>query len=475
MTSIVAGSIISLVVTLIVGLAYYLWYALALSVVFVKLGSLSWKAWVPIVNEAEILAQGGVPAWSVVYYFIPIVSFYGLYLKITAVHRINLQFHRGAGMTVLGILLPPVWASILAWGKAPASEIDQRVASMLPAHEGGVGPLADRTIATEPTGPVARDASGYAIPQRPSSPPPVPAPAQIEPFEPFVPERPIVSLAPAPIVSVPTPPAIPEVEAHDPAPQLVEVTSERPRTASTFIVNPWAQPATEPADQVEPAAQPDKDASESVAPEAAVPPPVSARTGLERPASFPEAPLTPVISELPATVAPDEGPEESPEVIVSVLPTLARGVANDDDDRPHEHGQHDDEQDDDEDEDEYAATVVVDRRPRFVWSLVLDSGKSFAITADRVALGRNPASDDSDVQLLSLPDSTRTLSKTHATIHVEDGEWTVTDLNSTNGVVVVGDDDAETLLAPGRSSLIPGRFILGKVGMRVASDSEQRP
>jgi hypothetical protein len=123
---------------------------------------------------------------------------------------------------------------------------------------------------------------------------------------------------------------------------------------------------------------------------------------------------------------------------------------------------------DEDDEDEYAATVVVDRRPKVSWILQLDNGKRFPLTSDRVALGRNPASDDSDTQLLPVPDSTRTLSKTHATLTLTDGEWTVTDLNSTNGVVVVGDGDAETLLAPGTSSWAPGRFILGKVGMRVA-------
>jgi hypothetical protein len=125
---------------------------------------------------------------------------------------------------------------------------------------------------------------------------------------------------------------------------------------------------------------------------------------------------------------------------------------------------------DDDDDDEFAATVVVDRRPRVLWRLVLDNGTALDLTADTVALGRNPASEDPDVQLLSVPDSTRTLSKTHATLELNDGQWTVTDLNSTNGVIVVGAEDAETLLAPGRSSLVPDRFILGKVGMRVEFD-----
>ena len=89
------------------GVGVYVWYSLALSALFTKLGVDSWRAWVPVLNEMEILGRGGVPAWSVVYYFIPLVNIYGLYLKATAVHRINLELGRRAGMTVLGVVLPP--------------------------------------------------------------------------------------------------------------------------------------------------------------------------------------------------------------------------------------------------------------------------------------------------------------------------------------------------------------------------------
>ena len=138
---------------LLIGIAVYVWYALALSRLFPRIGGEGWKGWVPVLNEAEILARGGVPAWSVVFYFIPIVQLYGLYLKVVATHRINGRFGRGAGMTVLAILLPPVWATVLAWGAAPYPE-GERLAALQP------GPR--RT--TPPSASPARDASGYTIP-----------------------------------------------------------------------------------------------------------------------------------------------------------------------------------------------------------------------------------------------------------------------------------------------------------------------
>ncbi|WP_447911932.1 DUF5684 domain-containing protein [Microbacterium phyllosphaerae] len=137
----------------LIGIAIYVWYAYALSRLFPRIDGEGWKGWVPILNEAEILARGGVPAWSVVFYFIPIVQLYGIYLKVVATHRINQRFGRGAGMTALAILLPPVWATVLAWGAPPYPE-GERLAALQP------GPR--RT--SQPAAAPARDASGYTIP-----------------------------------------------------------------------------------------------------------------------------------------------------------------------------------------------------------------------------------------------------------------------------------------------------------------------
>jgi hypothetical protein len=140
-------------VGVLVGLAVYVWYAWALSRLFPRIDGEGWKGWVPVLNEAEILARGGVPAWSVVFYFIPLVQLYGIYLKVVATHRINKRFGRGAGMTVLAILLPPVWATVLAWGAPPYPE-GERLAALQPGPRRNVQPAAAP----------ARDASGYTIP-----------------------------------------------------------------------------------------------------------------------------------------------------------------------------------------------------------------------------------------------------------------------------------------------------------------------
>ena len=420
------GSLIGSLVGLIIGLGVYVWYALGLSRVFPKLGADGWKGWVPIYNEVEILILGGVPGWSVIFYFIPVVQFYGLYLKVTAVHRINAQFQRGVGMTVLGILLPPVWASILGFGRSPQNEFDQRVGSILPGQPtAGVGPLAAAEVA--PTAPVARDASGYVIPSAPAAP--------IQPAASALPAQPAAEVPQAP-TAAPEPTPAP---ADDSAPAVI-TNPWAPREAGSPAVPPVVPPPVVP-----PMIQPP-----SVAP--IVQPPVAA----PEPVVVPEPIVAPAPIPVPEPIRPVVPVTESvfPTIDTSSEDTESRPVSLETPIAPI-------------DEDEDAATIVVDRRPRVQWQLVLDDGKSFDLTSDHVTLGRNPASDDPDTQVLAVPDSTRTLSKAHASLLLNGGAWTVTDLNSTNGVIVVNDEDAETLLAPGRSSAVPGRFILGKVGMRI--------
>lgn len=122
-------------------------------------------------------------------------------------------------------------------------------------------------------------------------------------------------------------------------------------------------------------------------------------------------------------------------------------------------------------DDDFEATVVVPRRRGVRRVLVLDDGRRFALSATSIVMGRNPEGGAGE-QRLSIPDKTRTLSKTHARLVVQGDEWRLTDLDSTNGVVVVADDGAETLLEPGESVIGAGRFVLGEVGMHVAVEAD---
>jgi hypothetical protein len=123
---------------------------------------------------------------------------------------------------------------------------------------------------------------------------------------------------------------------------------------------------------------------------------------------------------------------------------------------------------DDAEGDELDRTVVVDRRPVVPWRLIVDGGPTFRLSGSSAVLGRRPAGSGAGSQEIAVPDSTRTLSKVHARLDLADGVWTVTDLNATNGVIVIEADGSENLLDPGASAVVRDRFVLGKVGMRLS-------
>ncbi|RUQ03191.1 FHA domain-containing protein, partial [Microbacterium sp. HSID17254] len=122
-------------------------------------------------------------------------------------------------------------------------------------------------------------------------------------------------------------------------------------------------------------------------------------------------------------------------------------------------------------DDDLDATVVVARKRGVRRVLVLDDGRRFSLSGASVVIGRNPTGEPGE-QRLAIPDTTRTLSKTHARLVVQEDEWRLTDLHATNGVVVVADDGSETLLDAGESVVGTGRFILGEVGMHVVAERD---
>ncbi|MCM3613167.1 DUF5684 domain-containing protein [Microbacterium enclense] len=97
----------------------YVWFALALAAMFEKMGEPSWKAWVPILNVATVLQRGDFSPWLVLLNVVPLFGAVAFVIVfIVAVRRITVGFGGGVGLTVVGALVPVVWASILGWGSA---------------------------------------------------------------------------------------------------------------------------------------------------------------------------------------------------------------------------------------------------------------------------------------------------------------------------------------------------------------------
>ncbi|MGN7800863.1 FHA domain-containing protein [Leifsonia sp. 22587] len=81
------------------------------------------------------------------------------------------------------------------------------------------------------------------------------------------------------------------------------------------------------------------------------------------------------------------------------------------------------------------------QQPRPVWRLVLAGGHAVPV-GRTLLLGRNPSHaalpGAPDAELVAIDDPTSTVSKTHAALAPDGDDLTVTDLHSTNGVVVDG-------------------------------------
>lgn len=90
-------------------------------------------------------------------------------------------------------------------------------------------------------------------------------------------------------------------------------------------------------------------------------------------------------------------------------------------------------------------TVVAPRRSAPKWVLELPDGTVLPL-ADDVVIGRKPDSIDGSATL-EVPDRTRTLSKSHARLVREGERWTIEDLGSTNGLVLINEDGSESELS----------------------------
>ena len=367
-------AVVAIVVWLVFAAILYVWSSLATAKLFVKLGEPAWKGWVPIVNTITLLVRGGYSGVWVVALFFPIVQIAGLVVFCFALHRISVQFGKGAGFTVLAILVYPVWATILGFGAArPGAAVAE------PAAAAAAWPV--------PAAPVAPAAPVHRVPP--------PSPPSSWPTPPV--ESPLLPVAPptSPVAS-PLPPVAGPVEAPPaPAPPAPQV---------------WAPP---------------------VAPS-----------------------LTTPIGPLDATMHTGSSPLEATPVPAAAHVNAPVPAADADD------------------LDDLDKTVISSRRAP-VWLLLPEAGTPIRLTASSALLGRNPRAVAAapDAQLVSVPDISKTMSKTHALLVLVDGAWTITDLDSTNGVLLVGADGVETEVVPGTATPLTETFLLGELTLTLLPEN----
>lgn len=510
--------------TLLLFVIVYVWYALALAAVFAKAGEATWKAWVPIVNLATILSLGGFSPWLVLLNLIPLFGFVAFAVVfIVALHRVNVGFGRGAGMTVLGAFLGVVWASVIGFGSARwenetpgvrrSGGVDENSA---PVRRGQdfAGPYVPLVGGWTPEPAPRADADEDAA---------VPGPAS----EPIA--LPFAAVSPS-LADVPPPPtdwaprvptgatdfAPPAGDAHADAPAPVRPTTSDDARASVSEALAALRAPTDgdvARDERASAAEHDEqgvgdpdvwsagplspavpsrsrtaaetpavtDAPEVSADEAAPrPEPWRAPSSAERDAASPatEEALTrpaPVVGQAwPAPARTDDGPgEDFPELSEAVsavaeapqagAPRSARTSVSALYTQPEFPAEPDDAEFDALDR------TVVTRRRRIPWALVPPSGAPVDLTSDVVILGRRPAPDAAhpDAQLVAISDETRTVSKTHARLQLRGDVWFVTDLDSTNGVLFATLMGTEVEAPPGEEIEAGERFFLGDAEVRL--------
>ncbi|MFE7843858.1 DUF5684 domain-containing protein [Microbacterium sp. NPDC057407] len=123
--------------------------------------------------------------------------------------------------------------------------------------------------------------------------------------------------------------------------------------------------------------------------------------------------------------------------------------------------------------DDVEATIIASRR-RAHWSLVLPTGTPVALLADVVLVGRRPSPSTAypNAQLVEVHDGT--VSKTHLRLERHGDEWSVTDLQSTNGTILIASDGSEREIVPGAAHRAPGRLLIGDAEVRLTADDAGR-
>ena len=553
-TALVAVTATSLVVTVLL----YVWTAIALSALFRKSGEAAWKGWVPVYNLGVLFQLAGYPWWSVLLVLLPVAGPVIVFVVfVLAAHRVGRAFGYGGGMTVLAVLLPPVWATVLGFGSARWIGADDAGAPRRRTHGDVADPVYARGFDGTPASfgvadeaaetdagerPAATGLAGWAPTRAPEQPAAdaasTPAAESAEARSPFADWWPEVldedpdtdSAVDDPVPGVDEKPVGDDEAPATPPPPVTAapVIAPPPRPADLPAVDSAAEQAVEDREEVPPPlrrstarpawngfdlsvpgeftgevtdAVPGAPAPISAVPSAPVvdeshppvpPEPVAPREFVEP--SVPPEPAEPAASPEPAEPAePTSSPGVPPAPPAAPTPppvTRAPAVApssSDDDAFPDDGGVSaivgapvagsplsarssvsarfaDVSRDE-----ELADHTIVTRRRRTGWVLVGPDGERIPLSEEVAIVGRRPSVDAAfpQAQLITVGDPTRTVSKTHARLELRGDVWAVVDLDSTNGVVLIADNDDETDVEPGAVTRLTPRFLLGDAELRL--------
>lgn len=520
----VFGTLFSLLLTA----GFYIWVSLALAAVFRKSGVEPWKAWIPIFNTIVLLQLAGLSPWLILLALIPILGQLAfLVVFAIAIYRLSVAFGFGAGMTVLGILVVPVWASIIGWGSARwvGNEADAGV-RRTPDPSAWPTPLmpSPALLSSEDSSAFGSWATpGYASAAQATFGPAPSTPAYATPDAavPPLPEAPAAALPPIP--PVPPAPAAPAASAVSPppggwTPPPLPAEPSSARAARATVEGAFDVDETRDAASFAALA----DAShpkENVAPDvweggaieitdltgevtgavSGAPAPISAVPSLQPPVTpvsadgplrgrtpyTPEADIadtgvsaTPPVTRVPAPGSapgderdpwvPARTPMSDPDAFPEASAEVSAVAGAPDAGAPRSARSsvsafHAKPEIPDDVIDE----TVIARRRRTDWSLVPPTGDPVPLSAETVILGRRPAADPAHpgAQLISIQDGT--VSKTHARLQLRDDRWYVTDLDSTNGVFFATLMGTEVEATPGVEVEAGDRFLLGDAEIRL--------
>lgn len=112
------------------------------------------------------------------------------------------------------------------------------------------------------------------------------------------------------------------------------------------------------------------------------------------------------------------------------------------------------------------------RAPERGWVLLIEGSERLPLLGGTIVLGRRPEAPEGlpGATLLRIVDVTRTVSKTHALLSHVDGQWWMTDLDSTNGILVKAGAPDEVELTPGVATRMDGPFWLGDLRAEILSE-----